>query len=300
MNAYWMIRVIIPFLFSVGLGLILLNLIRGLNLSRVSRVAHLRRYRIKSRWQLWLGHWREREELTASGRKLKELLKLSGNPMGMTVFRFQVLKLCMLLIWTFYLGSFYVLRLIESTGGIIGIPIIPFTIGVLIVWFVPDLVLMLLARRRKTIILFEISRLSHRLSLCITEKSELREVIQRAGRTLTVLKPYLHELSVQWNKNQYEAIQQLGRKVGLTEIYPLVNTLVAVSHVDRGEVAHMLEQQVSNIDKTLEHEIQKKIENAPLLIIFLIMIPFLVVFVLMIYPWIAYLSDQLSTSFGGA
>jgi hypothetical protein len=168
-----------------------------------------------------------------------------------------------------------------------------------VIWMVPDVVLALLAKRRKTILLFEISRLSHRLTLCITEKSELREVILRAGRTLKVLKPYLNELSVQWNKNQYEAILQLGNKVGLTEMYPLINTLVAVSHVERGEVARMLEQQVSNIDKTLEHEIQKKIENAPLLIIFLIMIPFLVVFVLMIYPWIAYLSDQLSSSFGG-
>jgi hypothetical protein len=169
----------------------------------------------------------------------------------------------------------------------------------LIIWKAPDLALTLLAQRRKTLLLFEISRLSHRLTLCISEKSELREVILRAGRTIKILQPYLHELSVQWNKNQYEAILQLGSKVGLSEMYPLVNTLVAVSNVERGEVTRMLEQQVSNIDKTLEHEIQKKIENAPLLIIFLIMIPFLVVFVLMIYPWIAYLSDQLSTSFGG-
>ncbi len=72
------------------------------------------------------------------------------------------------------------------------------------------------------------------------------------------MKPYLHELSVQWNKNQYEAIVQLGNRVGLTEVYPLVNTLVAVSHVERGEVARMLEQQVSNIDKALEHEIEKE------------------------------------------
>jgi flagellar basal body-associated protein FliL len=298
MIAYWMIQVIIPVMFSVGLGLILFNFIRELNLTRITRLTQLRRYRIKSRWQLWLEKWRKSEESTKSGRKLKELLKLAGDPMGLTVFRFQCIKLCLILVWTVYLGGLYLTRFIGS-GSLVGIPFIPFTLGALIAWFMPDLVLALLARRRKTIILFEISRLSHRLTLCISEKSELREVIQRAGRTLTLLKPYLHELSVQWNKNQYEAILQLGRKVGLTEIYPLVNTLVAVSHVERGEVARMLEQQVSNIDKTLEHEMQKKIENAPLLIIFLIMIPFLVVFVLMIYPWIAYLSDQLSTSFGG-
>jgi hypothetical protein len=296
MLAYWMIEGIIPVLFSVGLGLIILNLIRGLNLTRVTRFTHLRRYRIKSRWQQWVDKWRQSEESTKSGRKLKVLLKLAGDPMGLTVFRFQCIKLFLVVIWTVYLAGLYLMRFSES---VVGIPFIPFTVGILIVWFVPDLILTLLARRRKTIILFEISRLSHRLTLCITEKSELREVIQRAGRTLIVLKPYLHELSVQWNKNQYEAILQLGRNVGLTEIYPLVNTLVAVSHVERGEVARMLEQQVNNIDKTLEHEIQKKIENAPLLIIFLIMIPFLVVFILMIYPWIAYLSDQLSTSFGG-
>jgi hypothetical protein len=296
MLAYWMIEGIIPVLFSVGLGLIILNLIRGLNLTRVTRFTHLRRYRIKSRWQQWVDKWRQSEESNKSGRKLKVLLKLAGDPMGLTVFRFQCIKLFLVVIWTVYLAGLYLMRFSES---VVGIPFIPFTVGILIVWFVPDLILTLLARRRKTIILFEISRLSHRLTLCITEKSELREVIQRAGRTLIVLKPYLHELSVQWNKNQYEAILQLGRNVGLTEIYPLVNTLVAVSHVERGEVARMLEQQVNNIDKTLEHEIQKKIENAPLLIIFLIMIPFLVVFILMIYPWIAYLSDQLSTSFGG-
>jgi hypothetical protein len=298
MIADWMIQVTIPVLFTVGLGIILYNFIRGLNLTRVTRLTQLRRYRIKSRWQLWLDKWRQSEELTKSGRKLKELLKLAGDPMRLTVFRFQCVKLCLIMVWIVYLGGRYLIH-VYGSGSFTGIPFIPVILGVLIFWLVPDLVLILLAKRRKTIILFEISRLSHRLTLCITEKSELREVIQRAGRTLTALKPYLIELSVQWNKNQYEAIMQLGRNVGLTEIYPLVNTLVAVSHVERGEVARILEQQVNNIDKTLEHEIQKKIENAPLLIIFLIMIPFLVVFVLMIYPWIAYLSDQLSTSFGG-
>jgi hypothetical protein len=298
MNAYWMLEVIFPVVLGVGLGVVVFTFIASLNLTRAGRLGKFHRYRLKSKWQLWLERWRKSEETTKGGRKLKERLKLAGDPWGLSVFRYQAIKLSLILIWTLYWASIGFMR-VSLSGGFADAPIIPYTFGIIVIWIVPDIVLALLAKRRKTIILFEISRLSHRLTLCITEKSELREVILRAGRTLKVLQPYLHELSVQWNKNQYEAILQLGSKVGLTEMYPLVNTLVAVSHVERGEVARMLEQQVSNIDKTLEHEIQKKIENAPLLIIFLIMIPFLVVFVLMIYPWIAYLSDQLSTSFGG-
>jgi hypothetical protein len=298
LNAYWMLGVIIPVIWAVGLGLIIFTFIASLNLTRVGRLGRFQRYRLKSKWQNWLERWRKTEEATKGGRKIKGRLKLAGDPWGLTVFRYQAIKLCLILIWAFYWGCVWFFR-ISLSGGFTDAPIIPFILGFMVIWIVPDIVLALIAKRRKTILLFEISRLSHRLTLCITEKSELREVILRAGRTLKVLQPYLHELSLQWNKNQYEAILQLGNKVGLTEMYPLVNTLVAVSHVERGEVARMLEQQVSNIDKTLEHEIQKKIENAPLLIIFLIMIPFLVVFVLMIYPWIAYLSDQLSSSFGG-
>lgn len=298
MNAFWIIKIIIPFGLAIGIALVLLTFIASLKLTRGSRLGRFQRYKLKSKWQMWLERWRASEAATQSGRKLKERLKLAGDPLGLSVFRYQFIKLGLLLGWTLYWGCICFMQMSVS-GAVAGAMILPFTLGIIVIWFVPDLALMLLAKRRKTILLFEISRLSHRLTLCINEKSELREVVLRAGRTLKVLRPYLHELSVQWNTNQYEAILQLGSKVGLTEIYPLINTLVAVSHVERGEVARMLEQQVDNIDKTLDYEIQKKIENAPLLIIFLIMIPFLVVFILMIYPWIAYLSDQLSTSFGG-
>jgi len=297
-SAFWILKVIIPAGLAGGMAIVILALIPSLKLSSGGRLRRFQRYKPKTKWQLWLERWRLSEEATSSGRKLKEQLKLAGDPWGLSIIRYQYLKLGFFLAWTLYWGSLCLMRL-SLNGGVTGAMILPFTFGVIVIWLGPDLALMLLAKRRKTILLFEISRLSHRLTLCITEKAELREVILRAGRTLKVLRPYLHELSVQWNTNQYEAILQLGKKVGLTEIYPLINTLVAVSHVERSEVAQMLEQQVDNIDKTLDYELQKKIENAPLLIIFLIMIPFLVVFILMIYPWIAYLSDQLSTSFGG-
>jgi hypothetical protein len=299
MNIRELIAWLGPALFVMGTAIIVLCFIRGLNLTRLGRLAHLRHFRIKPKWQRWLDKWRESEELTKSGRQLKEKLKLAGHPWGMTVFRYQGIKFSLCLTITAYFVMLISIRFMVNRS-LVHVPLFEYLIFVLLVWFLPDLILSILAKRRKTIILFEISRFSHRLTLCIAERSELREVIMRAGRTLRVLKPYIQELSVQWNKNQYEAILHFGRQVGLSEIYPLVNTLVAVSHVESGEVAKMLEQQVNNIDKTLEHEIQKKIENAPLLIIFLIMIPFLVVFILMIYPWIAYLSNQLSTSFGGA
>jgi hypothetical protein len=288
-----------PALFVIGISIIVWCFIRGLKLSRIGRLAHLRHFRIKPKWQRWLDKWRESEELTKSGRQLKEKLKLAGHPWGLTVFRFQGIKFGLCFMITICYVMLISLRFMVHRS-LVDVSLFHYLIIVLLVWFIPNLILSIIARRRKTVILFEISRFSHRLTLCITERSELREVIMRAGRTLRVLKPYLQELSVQWNKNQYEAILHFGRQVGLSEIYPLVNTLVAVSHVESSEVAKMLEQQVDSIDKTLEHEIQRKIENAPLLIIFLIMIPFLVVFILMIYPWVAYLSNQLSTSFGGA
>ena len=291
-----------PALFSMGILMIAWKLVGGMLSTRRTRLAALRNLRIKPKWMAFLHRMRESEERTPSGIKLKAKLKLAGSPWGITVIHYQLFKLSFFLFVTGCLIILILGKLSVNLGALQSV-LAPYLIRYMIVvavgWFLPDLWISIIANRRKTLLLFEISKLSHRLVLCITDKMELREVILRAGRTLTVLKPYLNEMSLNWHKNQHEAILTLGHQVGITEIYPLVNTLTAVSNVESSEVAKMLEQQIDNIDKTLEHEIQKKIENAPLYIVFLIMVPFFVVFVLMIYPWIVYLTDQLSTSFGG-
>jgi len=298
MAAQWTTTILSPGLFLIGVLTIIYWMMRNLRQTGSGRLAYLRSLRIKSKWQQFRDTLIERLESSGSNVKLRNKLKLAGNPMGATVWVFQMTKLGLLALISGIYGMRFVLSM-SAHLNMLKANLLQFMFAVLCVWFVPDGLLILLAKRRKTRLMFEISKLSHRLTLCIAEKSELREVIMRAGRTLTLLKPYLNELSVRWNKNQSEAIAHFGKEVGITEIFPLVNTLVAVSNVDHAEVSKMLDQQVDNIDKTLEHEIQRKTENAPLLIIFLIMIPFMVVFVLLIYPWIAYLSDQLATSFGG-
>lgn len=275
--------------FGLGISLIVFRFLAGIRFSRTSRLSYTHLWKVQSAWDRFWERWKEKEE--ASNQKTADKLKLAGHPFGLDVFRYNLIKLSLLLfVVLVFLVQLPVYR------NVLEIPFFTYFLFMAISWFGPDLIITLLASRRKTRLMIEISKFSHRISLCLTDKSELRETLLRASRTLPTLKPYINELSTNWNTGQEAAIYRFGQQVGITEVYPLVNTLVATTKVDSAEVVQMLEKQMEEIDKTLEHEILRKIENAPLYIIFLIMIPFTVVFVLLIYPWVRYMTELLSTS----
>jgi|GEM_PF-6567489 len=285
-------------LFAVGISIVVFRLLGSLNFSRTSGL-YYRNFVHERRWLAdALAKWKASEEQSKGGQKLRQRLHLAGNPLGLSVFAYNFIKLILFMLVTILFIVDFVYRF-RLSHNLLDFRFFSYGFAVVGILFVPDLLLSLRAKNRKTQLLFEISKLSHRLTMCMSSKTDLRETILRASRTLVLLKPYINELSTNWNTGQEAAILEFGRQVGITEVYPLVNTLLAISTVEVTEIADMLGQQVDSIDKSLDFEIQKKIENAPLGIIFLIIIPFFIVLVLMIYPWMTYLSEQLTGSFGG-
>ncbi|HZG77185.1 MAG TPA: hypothetical protein VEZ72_15135 [Paenibacillus sp.] len=163
--------------------------------------------------------------------------------------------------------------------------------------FAPASVIAVLSARRRSLVLLEISKFAHRLSICVTEQSDMREAIVRAGRPLRLLKPHLQRLAAQWGNDQREAIWAFKDAVGISEAYPLVNAFAAVSRAKSADVKRLLREHSKSIDATLEAELSKRIENAPIWISFYIMIPFLVCLVLFVYPWMVTVLEQLTVSF---
>lgn len=164
-------------------------------------------------------------------------------------------------------------------------------------WHAPAWYIALQAAQRRAEVLREISKFAHRMSICMTEQTDLRELILRAGRPLVVLKPHIQQLAAQWGNDQREAILAFKDAIGISEGYPLVNALVSVSRAKPADVRRLLVEHSRSIDASLEAELNKRIENAPVWISFYIMIPFLVCLVLFVYPWMLTVMEQLTISF---
>lgn len=168
---------------------------------------------------------------------------------------------------------------------------------VLMGWYVPDAVMLALARQRRMRMLQEISKFAHRMSICMSEQSDLRELILRAGRPLALMRPHLQQLAAQWGNDQREAILAFKDAIGISEGYPLVNALISLSRAKPADVSRLLAEHSRSIDASLEAELHKQIENAPVWISFYIMIPFIVCLVLFVYPWMRTVLEQLAVSF---
>ena len=164
-------------------------------------------------------------------------------------------------------------------------------------YLIPTLMLALLAARRREQVLAEISKFAHRMSICLAEQNDLRELILRAGRPLRLLRPHLQRLAAQWGNDQAEAILAFKDAVAISEAYPLVNAFTALSRAKPADIKRLLTEHARGIDATLDAEVTKKIENAPIWISFYIMIPFFVCLVLFVYPWLMTVLEQLSFSF---
>jgi hypothetical protein len=164
-------------------------------------------------------------------------------------------------------------------------------------WYAPAGFISLLAARRRAEVLLEISKFAHRLSICMSDQADIRELILRAGRPLRWLKPHIQKLAGQWGNDQREAILAFKDGVGISEVYPLVNAFAAISRAKSSDVSRLLVEHSRSIDASLESELAKRIENAPLWISFYIMLPFLVCLLLFVYPWVLTVLEQLTVSF---
>lgn len=167
------------------------------------------------------------------------------------------------------------------------------TVAASLGWGLPAWFLMAFAAQAHSRYLAEIAKLSGRLALCVSEHADTRDILLRAGRTLPLLGPHIQELAAMWSKNQQAAIWRFKEAIGISEVFPLVNALYAISRAEGKDVVKVLIEQTKSIDATLESDVNRRIENAPLWISFYIMIPFTFVVVLFLYPWVITISNQL-------
>ncbi|WP_058304031.1 hypothetical protein [Gorillibacterium timonense] len=287
-------------LFLCGSALFWLPLVSGVRINRMSRIGTL-----KSR----LAHARESpaslmkgeptDKLSASSRAYLDRARLAGIGVSWSYKRFQLLKVGTAL----FLGAMtvllreaqngFVLSGQALTGKALAIGIIGGSIG----WWLPDLLLLVFASRARSRYLFEISKLAERLALCVSENADIRDVLLRASRPLVLLKPHILELAAMWGKNQQEAIWRFKEAVGISEVFPLVNALYALSRAETKDVVKVLQEQARSIEATLESDVARRLENAPIWISFYIMIPFSCVVLLFLYPWLITVQTQLWSNY---
>ncbi|OXS55058.1 hypothetical protein B1A99_25095 [Cohnella sp. CIP 111063] len=163
-------------------------------------------------------------------------------------------------------------------------------------YWLPMWIIMAAAKSQKAKWLMEIALFAERLSLCVSDKADIREMISRASRPLNLLKPHITELVEKWQVDQKKAIWGFQASVGITEIFPLVNALDNISKAKSTDIVHVLKDQTASIEAALEADVKKQIENAPIVISFLVLIPFLITLILLLYPWVTQASKLISTS----
>ncbi|CAG7628439.1 hypothetical protein PAESOLCIP111_03019 [Paenibacillus solanacearum] len=291
---WWLYKLLFVCLFATGSAMLWLSLAGTFRYGRTSRLAMLlERARSADRIS-WLHDKRQKSREGTRERAFREKAKLAGLPAEMSYAQFQLLRLAvafgLLLIglWTMPAGGIDLTMLLRIlTAGVFG-------------WFIPVLYVLTAAARRRTGYMIEIAKLSHRLSVCVSDKADIRELLIRASRTLKLLRPHVQELTVLWGKDQRAAIWRFKEAVGISEVFPLVNALEAISQADSKAVVTVLKQQTAGIEATLSSEINRKIENAPIWISFYIMIPFSIIVILFLYPWVVTISSQLLSSFQGS
>lgn len=287
-------------LFLCGSALLWLPPVTRIRFNRMGRIGTLKSRLAHSRESPAIGLKEDpTENLSARGRTYMERARLSGIGISWTYKRFLLLQAGTALFFGFLL-----LLAKESRNGFIpsgqalsGRMLALGGIGGLIGWWMPELFLMGSASRTRSRYLLEISKLAERLALCVNENADIRDVLLRASRPLVLLKPAILELAAMWGKNQQEAIWRFKEAVGITEVFPLVNALYALSRAETKDVVKVLKEQARSIEATLESDIARRMENAPIWISFSIMVPFSCVVLLFLYPWLITVQTQLWSSY---
>jgi hypothetical protein len=269
--------------FTFGVSLIVLPIALSIKFRKRLRLPSARNKRRKSFQEFYENAIRDENE-KRSNYKIVRRLKIAGYPYGLQVFHYHLTQLFFPLIVAFL---FLVLYLVKNTmnGFTVPFPFIPFIIFVLLAYVAPYFALIFLAQKRREVLAEEIVRFSHRLVVCITDKIPLYYAIRRAGRTSNVLKPYVDDLLIDWMNNPRGAINHFGEQVGINEVLPVTNTLLASWNASPDKIIELFHQQIRNIDTMRDFQLKKKIEASPLRVTFVIMIPFSVAGALVMLPW---------------
>jgi hypothetical protein len=288
-------------LFLIGVFIFWFGVLSKFKISRTSRIS-LMIDRYKNREKQQKTNKNDNLEISIKERNFLETARLADLPKSLSYINFKILQLSL----SFFVGILVFIGLVPNIQGLywftignwVGLLLKIIIISV-VMWFMPLLIIRSSAKKRQTEYLIEINKFSQRLSLCVNENADIREIILRAGRTLKLLKPHIIELGTKWQIDQQAAIWNFKESVGISEVFPLVNALLAISKVEASEITKVLEDQTKAIESTLEAQIKRKIENAPTTITILCMIPFACDMLLFIYPWLATVSKQINTSFNG-
>lgn len=286
-----MLTFILDIFFLIAISFIIIPLMQMVKIQRRIRSPANRIHRLH-RWEKWLQRIIQKEEHRDSNQKLRKLLKVSGHPFGLNVFRFIMVRNVspvagVLLFFLFYFLSMIKLGYQPRFHGIY------FCIVIIAMYFLPDYGLQYLAFKRKILLSKEIAKFTHRLMVNISDDYSIYYAIKRAGRTLHYLKPYVDEMLQDWLEDSQTAIRKFRDAVGIPEIYPITNTLEATSRAPETNIVELFNQQIRNIDRKRDLDVNKEIEAAPVKAMFIVMIPFLVVIVLILLPWYHQLIDRL-------
>ncbi|ANE47031.1 hypothetical protein SY83_12985 [Paenibacillus swuensis] len=259
-------------LFGVGCAVLLVAVMLMVPVRNRVRTPYLVLKR-KETFRKWAEDQMGRVQRSTSNESLRALLKLAGQPFGMGVFRYRVIQLL--------LPAVIAVGLLANRPYSL-IKIIPF---LLLSFILPPLTVHLLASKRKEQLTAEIVKFSHRLVVSLNDQIQLYYAIRRAGRTCVVLAPYLEHLLLDWLDNPKRAIRQFADDVGIHEVLPLTNTLLATWNAPQDKILSLFHHQIRNIDTMRDFQIKKSIEVSPLHVTFLIVIPFIFVVGLILLPW---------------
>jgi hypothetical protein len=287
--------------FAAGALLFWMPIVSQVRFTRNSRLARLlETLKQKEEAQTFYQRLTDDENMPLKIRNYYERARLAGFPHTLTFQLFQLIRwsmsgLFMLFALTTQVRSMDLL-LNLNLGSYLFLVLVMIMVGILGYWL-PFVLVMVQAGNKKTQILMEIAKLSQRLSLLVNEKSDIRDTFLMASRPLKLLKPHIQEMAAGWGNNQRAAIERFKDAVGISEVYPLVNALISLSETEAREIATVLKSETENIDATLESDVNRRIENAPVFISFYIMVPFGIDVVLFLYPWLTSISTQIMTSF---
>ncbi len=279
----------------IGMVLIVVPILSSIKVRKRLRVSAWRAKRQED-FQEYILRVIKKENEKQSNFKLRRKLKLAGYPFGLDVFKYRVLQMILPTVAALVVVLLYAMQN-AIQGYVQPFPISFFLFLVLITFATPFILVTVLAYQRKEALTEDIVKFSHRLVVSISDNIPLYYAVKRAGRTCTVLKPYVDDLLVDWLDDPRKAIKEFEERVGVYEVVPLTNTLLSSWSASQEKIVELFQAQIRNIDTMRDFRIKKRIEVSPLRVTLVIIIPFLVAGGLILLPWYMQAMDLMKQSF---
>ncbi|CAM4046847.1 hypothetical protein L1N85_19440 [Paenibacillus alkaliterrae] len=281
--------------FTLGSAMVFMPIALSIKFRNRLRLPSARNKR-RQTFQEYLERTIKNQNTKKSNYKLLRRLKTAGYPFGMQAFHFRLTQLMAPIFIAVFCMTLYMIKNTISDYPA-SFPIFTFIFLVVIGYTGPSILLLYYANKRREVLAEEIVKFSHRLVVCITDKIPLYYAIRRAGRTCKVLKPYIDDMLIDWMDNPRAAINHFGDQVGINEVLPVTNTLLASWNASQDKIIDLFHQQIRNIDTMRDFQIKKKIEAGPLRVTFIILIPFLAAGALVVLPWYNSFMETLRQTF---